>query len=328
MFRTDLNHFLQSFDANFIYKFMEAVSFMGTIYMLLLTILVLIGGVNFRKGFLVLNILGWGVLIMFGAKSYFDYPRPLAVDATLVSFGSDQTAENLTHLQPNDFFEGFSDELLLKIRDSDVARNGLPSGHVMIITGVWLSIAFLFRKKCPPAERAGLYVASTSLVVLTIISRMYLGMHYLGDVTLGLLMGLGLIVGFNMLFKKLGLDEALYFDKKSIMFFGAPLVLIVLYKIVPSFQVGALIGLNLALLLILKKWGEPIFTTSKYKRIANTLIFIVLYFAMFFLTKKLHLDKSGMVSVLVNTALNFTVLLASFYAGKLVGVYTFRNSIE
>jgi len=136
MFRTDLNHFLQLFDAPFIYKLMESISFMGTIYMLLLTILVLIGGINVKKGFLVLNILGWSVLFMLGAKNYFDYPRPLAVDISLNSFGRAQTAENLVELQPSTFFEAFSNELLLKIRARDVGRYGLPSGHTMIITAV------------------------------------------------------------------------------------------------------------------------------------------------------------------------------------------------
>lgn len=300
---------------------MEYVSFMGTIYMLLLTILVLIGSINFRKGFLVLSILGWGVLIMLGAKNYFDYPRPLAVDATLENFGSEQTTENLTILQPKGFFKTFSDALLLKIRASDVARQGLPSGHVMIITGVWLSMAFLFHKKW-------LYAVSALLVLLTIISRLYLAKHYLGDVTLGLLMGLGLMAGFSMLFRKLGLVEALYFDKKNIFFFSSPLMLLLLNNVVPGFQSGALIGLNLGLLIILKFWGEPILISSKRKRILNTLLIIALYFAMFFLTKKLPLEKYGFVSISVNTVLNLAVILITFYGGKLMGVYKIRNSIE
>lgn len=298
---------------------MEAVSFMGTIYMLLLTILVLIGGVNFRKGFLVLNIVGWGVLIMLGAKSYFDFPRPLSVDTTLENFGREQTTENYTDLQPTGFFEVFSEELLSKTRSSDIARHGLPSGHVMIITAAWLGMALLFRKKA-------FCVISISLILLTMVSRMYLGMHYLGDVSLGLLMGIGLVYIFMKLFGYTGLSEALNFSKTHMVFLGAPLILLTLYCVVPGFQAGALIGLNLGLILILKLWGEPMLTGSVGKRVINTLLFVLLYFTMFFLSKKLPLGKVGLISMLVNSTLNFAFLIGVFYLGKLFGFYTFKEN--
>ncbi len=298
---------------------MEAVSYMGTIYLLLLTILVLIGGINYRKGFLILNILGWGVLFVIGAKQYVDYPRPIAVDSTLKSFGREYVQEDLSHLQPNGFFELFSNDLLVKIRASDVARQGFPSGHVMIITCVWLGMALLFRKRW-------FYVVSISMILLTFLSRLYLGVHYLGDVLGGLLFGLMLTAGFITLFKKLNLDETTKISKRTILFYGAPIFLVALYNIVPSFQLGVLIGFNFAYLLILKIWGEPTLSTSKIKRILNTVLFIALYFGMFFFSKKLGLAKIGLVPVLVNTVLNFAVVLLAFYVGKLMGAFTFRDS--
>lgn len=300
---------------------MEAVSFMGTIYMLLLTILVLISGINFRKGFLVLNIVGWGVLIMLGTKNYFDYPRPLAIDATLESFGREQTTEDYKNLEPTGYFEGFSDKLLSKTRSSDIARHGLPSGHVMIITAAWFGMALLFRKKV-------LCIISVSLIVLTIISRMYLGMHYLGDVSLGLLLGLGLVYIFMKLYGKIGLFEAMDFNGVTFLFFGAPVILVLLYAVVPGFQAGALIGLNLGLILILKLWGEPLLASSVGKRVLNVLLFVGLYFAMFFLSKKLALGKTGIISMFVNSALNFTFLMGTFYLGKLSGIYKFKENKE
>ncbi len=319
MFRTDLNHFLQSFDSQPLHQFMEIVSFMGTVYMLLLTILILIGGVNVRKGFLVLNILGWGVLFMLGAKNYFDYPRPLAVDATLESFGRDKTPENLVALQPTRFFEGFSDELLLKTRTSKIMRHGLPSSHTMIITAVWLGMALLFRKKW-------LCVVSVSLITLTIISRMYLGMHYLGDVSLGLVLGLIFSIGFNKLYKLTGLKEEFSTSKITVLFLAAPVILAFLYSVIPGFQAGALIGLNLGLLLILRIWGEPVLVSSSLKRMLNTLVFVTLYFSMFFLSKKLHLPKEGLMPLLIFSFLNFVTLILSFYLGKLMGVFTISKA--
>lgn len=314
MFRTDINHLLQSFDSHFFYRLMEAVSFMGTTYMLLLTILLLIGGLNFRKGFLILNIVGWGVLIMLGAKTYFDYPRPLGVDSTLENFGREQTKEDFRNLQPEGFFSIFSQELLIKSRASEIARHGLPSGHVMIITAAWFGMALLFRNKW-------LYIFSVALVVLTVVSRMYLGMHYLGDVSLGLIIGLSLLYFFVKLFSKTGLNDELKFNKVNVLFFGAPVVLLLLNKAIPGFQGGALIGLNLGLIAILKLWGEPLLNPSIAKKLLNALLFVIFYFAMFFLSKNLGLAKAGVMSMLVYTGLNFAFLILVFYLGHLFGVY-------
>ena len=314
MFRTDLNHFLQSFDSSFLHNFMEAVSFMGTIYILLLTILIIISGINFRKGFLVLNIVGWGVLIMLGAKNYFDYPRPLAVDVTLENFRREQTTTNYLDLQPNGFFEVFSEELLIKIRSSDVARHGLPSGHVMIITAAWLGLALLIRKK-------RLYVISISLILLTFVSRMYLGMHYLGDVSLGLLLGVGIVYLFTKLYDKTGLSKSLSFRKTHIIFLGAPVLLLLLNRVVPGFQAGALLGLNLGLILILKLWGEPILRHSFGKRALNMFLFVAIYFVMFFLTKKLNLPKEGLLSLVAFAVFNFATLFLIYFVGKKQNVY-------
>lgn len=299
---------------------MEAVSFMGTIYMLLLAILVLIGGTNYRKGFLVLNILGWGVLLVIGSKEFVDYPRPIAVDATLNSFGREKVQEDLSYLQPTGFFDVFSDELLTKIRASEVARHGFPSGHVMIITCVWLGMALLFRKKW-------LYAVSISMIGLTILSRLYLGVHYLGDVLGGLALGLMLTAGFLFLIKKLSLDMQVNFEKRSILFFASPIVLVTLYNVFPGFQMGALIGFNFAYLVILKIWGEPVLVASIAKRVLNTLLFIALYFGMFLLSKKLPLAKVGLIPLVVNASLNFTVLLLTFYLGKLMGAFTFMSQL-
>jgi membrane-associated phospholipid phosphatase len=198
MFRTDFNHLLQSIDSYVFYKFMEYVSFMGTLYILVLTILVLVAGVNFRKGFLILNILGWAALLMLFSKSYFDYPRPIAVDPSLNSFNLTKTQVDYSDMQQQGFFDDFSDDLLVKIRQSDVGRQGFPSGHVMLITVVWIGMALFFNKRW-------LWVLSVLLVALTIISRMYLGVHYLGDVIGGLLLGVLTVLIFSILFKKLNL---------------------------------------------------------------------------------------------------------------------------
>lgn len=153
------------------------------------------------------------------------------------------------------------------------------------------------------------------------ISRMYVGMHYLGDVLLGLILGLIISVGFNMFYNRTNLKEELLKSAAVKLFLLAPITLILLSSVLPGFQGGTLIGLNLALLLILVYWGEPVLVSALSKRIINSLIFVVLYFGMYFLTKKLHLPKEGLLSMLAFALFNFVTLLLFYFVGKKVGVY-------
>jgi membrane-associated phospholipid phosphatase len=287
--------------------------------MIILAVLILIGGINFRKGFLLLNILGWGVLVMLSTKNYADYPRPIAVDASLESFGEEKTQADYSALQPKGFFERFSPQLLAKTRASDIGRLGFPSGHVITMTVIWIGLALLFRKRW-------LWVLSILVVLLTAISRMYLGMHYLGDVVGGLMIGLLLSLGFNILFDELRLDTGIKLNAKHLVFFLAPVMLLLLYNIVPGFQAGTLIGFNLALLVIIKIWGEPELMTSLGKRVTNVFLFVILYFAAYFLTKQLPLDKTGLVSIIAFTVVNIVVVFSFFYIGKRLNLYRSINN--
>ena len=314
MFKTDINHLLQAFDSPILYKFMLYVSFLGTVYMILLAALILIGGINFRKGFLLLNMLGWSVLVMLAGKNYADYPRPIAVDASLESFSEEKTQIDLTEMQPNGFFERFSPELLAKTRASDIGRYGFPSGHVIMITVIWIGMALLFRKRW-------LWALSILMVLLTAISRMYLGMHYLGDVVGGLIIGLLLSLGFNILFDELKLDNGISLKPKHLLFFLAPVILLLFYSFIPGFQGGMFIGFNLALLVIIKVWGEPELTSSIGKRVINVILFVVLFFSAYFFSKQLPLAKTGLLSITAFAVINFIVVVVFYFIGKKLRLY-------
>ena len=317
MFRTDINHLLQAFDSPILYKFMLYVSFLGTIYMILLALIILIAGVNFRKGFLLLNLVGWAALVTLVGKNYADYPRPIAVDAKLESFGVEKTQTDLTALQPTGFFERFSPELLAITRASDIGRLGFPSGHVITMTVMWIGMALLFRKRW-------LWVLSIAVVLLTAISRMYLGLHYFGDVVGGLMIGLIVSLGFNILFDELRLTEGIKLSAKHLAFFLAPLILLLFYNILPGFQVGTLIGFNLALLLIIKVWGEPELTSTLVRRVFHVLLFVVLFFAAYFFMRQLPLAEAGFTSVAVYAVINFMVVMAFFFVGKMMRLYQYQ----
>jgi hypothetical protein len=105
------------------------------------------------------------------------------------------------------------------------------------------------------------------------------------------------------------------------VFLLSPLLLFLFYNVIPGFQAGALIGFNLALLVTIKIWGELELSASSVKRILNTMLFVCLYFASYFLAKALPIGKSGLISLVGFTTINFIVVLAFIYIGKLLSFY-------
>ena len=111
MFRTDFNHLVQSLDSAFMSRFMMGISGLGMTSAILLVIILVTGAVHFRKGIILMNIVGWMALVTIGLKGYFDYPRPYAVDSSLKTYGMTKATEkDLSHLQPVGFFDNFSGE--------------------------------------------------------------------------------------------------------------------------------------------------------------------------------------------------------------------------
>lgn len=306
MFNTAINHFFQSFNNPIVHWFLNFVSLFGTTYFVIFVLLSLIGGVNFRKGFLVTYILAWVMLATAFFKDYIDYPRPLAVDNTLNSFGIEKTVTNLVPLQPKGFFELFSDELLYVTRQSDIERTGFPSGHTSSTVAIWISLALLLRKKW-------LWVFSILFVVLMMISRLFLARHYLGDVTGGLILGLTIVGIIYFFISKYNLESPDGLRRSLVTMFLFPLILIPMYKFIPSFESGCLLGISLAFLIILKIWKNPIVAAQLWKKVCSVLIFFSIFVALFFFGKTLHLQNLTLSGLLYYTASSLMSILLSTY---------------
>jgi membrane-associated phospholipid phosphatase len=278
-----------------------------------------IAGVDFRKGFIVTNIFGLTIILTVLLKNYIDYPRPLAIDSSLKNFGSEQVVSDLSPLQPQGFFESFSDELLAKTRESDIARTGLPSGHTSSQIAVWISLALLIRKRW-------LFIFSISIVLLTMISRIFLAQHFVGDVLGGLLLGLLVLSIMFFALQKLGILKDDKLNINQIAFFLFPLILVPFYKFLPSFQAGSIIGFNLALILILKKLGNPTLADSLIKKIANILTYFLIFVALYFASKLLGLVDGSFISLLVFILTSFTAILLSTFVSKWFNLMRFTKA--
>ena len=74
-----------------------------------------------------------------------------------------------------------------------LASNGFPSGHAQTATAFWSGIALVFRRIWVPV--------AVVMVSLVAFSRVYLGVHFVGDVLGGVAIGLGLGVAGYLVFR-------------------------------------------------------------------------------------------------------------------------------
>ena len=126
---------------------------------------------------------------------------------------------------------------------STTAVSSFPSGHTVIATCVW-GLLSLFDRFPKPAALA--------IVLAVMLSRLYLGMHYIGDVLGGALLGLGLLLVYTRVWPAI----ARWFSKRSFGFFlalglAAPLAVLPFTLLITSPRVwvafGAALGAGIGL---------------------------------------------------------------------------------
>jgi len=290
MFRTDINHWLQQWDHAFVYWFFEGVSALGTSLVLIVLLYSIMIGGSLTKGFGVANMFFYVILLTLLFKTLVDYPRPMAVDTTLNGFGRKASTENLLKIQPQGFFDTFSETLLQKIRRQKAAREGFPSGHTSLITAIMFGLALVYRHRW-------LWFLSAIIIVLMMFSRMYLARHYLGDV-LG-----GLVVGLLFTYLVYTIWQRTFYTNKSssatTYFMLFPIVLIPLYAWLPAFPTGTFIGLNLGYLVIQRIWGNPVYSENIGIRVASIAVFVFVAFISTYINRRLGFAEYGLLPLLL-----------------------------
>lgn len=73
-----------------------------------------------------------------------------------------------------------------------VASSSFPSGHATQASAFWLSVVFAVRAAGAPSAGVRVVAVACAAIVLTVAaSRVYLGVHYPGDVVAGIALGCG-----------------------------------------------------------------------------------------------------------------------------------------
>lgn len=80
------------------------------------------------------------------------------------------------------------DGAIVNLRDSTSSGYSFPSGHTQGAASVFGFVAFWLKKRW-------VTISTIVIIVMVALSRMYLGVHYLTDVVVGGLLGIGIVYG-------------------------------------------------------------------------------------------------------------------------------------
>lgn len=182
MFQTEPILALQSLD--WLRFPMWFVSQLGYTPIYIGVMLIIVYMIDFRKGFVLIQVVSWNGLLTDLCKGFFALPRPDAVDSRVLLDGTEVNPVRFEARGANGFFEALPEDVVAHYRSFGKFSYGFPSGHCSSAATTWGSVALLFRK---PVVRA----LAVLMILLMPVSRMYLGRHFLagtlGGVTLGLL---------------------------------------------------------------------------------------------------------------------------------------------
>lgn len=285
MFQTELIKFLQSFATDWVTDFMLFVSRLGYSSFYIPMVILIIFGVNFRKGFLLTQMLLWVGILTDLLKNAFALPRPADVDSAvkLLKEGVPNPTP-FTDMGGTGFWNLPDPEAIRLYRSQPDWSFGLPSGHVSGTTTFWGGLSLLF-------QRTAVRATAVVVIILMPVSRMYLGRHFLADVLAGFLLAAAILASGYRLFigarapgRLLDIIRVhLKMNGSTVLFLAysllIPVVLLMLSPMVEPEDVGRLFGLNAAFVLLATR-GLPNDSGTLLKRAGRVLVALALYLSV------------------------------------------------
>ena len=192
MFQTSVNHFFQGFAGAFSNWIMNIISDFGSFSVYLTIIFIVMFGWSLRKGFFLAHIMIWAGMTNSFLKDYFNFPRPLDIDKTLKVLGPDYNHIDIdgANHSASGFFQSLPNDIIEKCRAFGIKSPGFPSGHATSAAAFWTTLPFM-------AKKGWLWILGVLTITLIMISRLYLGVHFLADVLGGFLSGIIIMaIGF------------------------------------------------------------------------------------------------------------------------------------
>ena len=163
----DVVIFLQDLGKTFFYPFFSFISFLGEEYVYILIFSIVYFTYDKKMGEFMAITLGLTATVNTIIKNIVGAKRP---------------------------FEKYED-LVENLRPDTAGGNSFPSGHTQNFSTVLFSGSFYKNKKV-------MFYVSTVLVILMMLSRMYLGVHFLEDVVVAAILGIAIAYGAYKVFNK------------------------------------------------------------------------------------------------------------------------------
>ncbi len=285
MFQTEIIIFLQSFASDFLTAFFKFFTEIGKSTYAAPLVLIVMFGISFRLGFILLHAVSWNGLITFYLKELFLLPRPANVDIHVKLLGeSFSNPSPFESMGAKSFFGGFSGETIEYVRTYPFDTWGFPSGHASHAVTLWGSISLYVKK-------TWIYLSAVIMIVFISLSRMYLGRHFLADILGGLLLGFFVaLVFYRGIYKNNSILNFLFERKKNtrispgkilfLFYFIFVPFLVLLIPGVPVEQVAALLGLNLGFVWI-RHCGIPKDAGHILQRIGRVLLAGTVFFLFY-----------------------------------------------
>jgi len=282
MFQTEIIIFLQSYSNNHLNTFFQLITSLGYSSFIYPFFIVIIFGINYRIGFILLYLAIWNGISTDLLKNLFELPRPSNVDSAVQLLGKDYLNPTfLTGMGAESFFGLLPKESIEYLRTKRFDSYGFPSGHTSNSVVLWGGILLLFKTLWST-------IFCALLILLIPLSRMYLGRHFLADVLGGYLVGsLSLYVFWRYVFHNEALNNFVFKSNDKIEFnlktktfilysFILPLLLILTFRINHQYTAN-LLGLNLGFFLIWLK-SIPNDSGGIFKRIFRVIIILCLFY--------------------------------------------------
>jgi membrane-associated phospholipid phosphatase len=283
LFQTEPILYLQSLGNDWLTSLMILITSMGSSAFLVTILIIITFGINFRKGFLLFQLLIWTGLVTEIVKTVIAFPRPDYVDNRVLNL--ENGVKNTSPFKgngPDEVFELPSKEILENFRVQKTltpSSFGFPSGHVAITTALWGGSSAIFNSR-------KIKMMAPFMILLVALSRMYLGRHFLGDILGGAIIGLLFLTAFTLFLKSSLKDD--FFKKENfelafrtknliicLFLFVVPLVLIA-SSMISAEVAGFFLGTNAAYVLIIRK-GLPDDAGSSGQRILRIFIGLLLF---------------------------------------------------
>lgn len=281
MFQTELILLLQSLETDVLNHFFQFWTAIGYSRWTTPMMLVILFGVSFRAGYIMMQAMLWNGMATLFLKDVFAIPRPSDVDMNVKLIGQDTpNTTPFDSMGAKTFFGSLPQDTVSALRENPISTWGFPSGHTSNAMTLGGLLFLLFRK-------SWVRVLAVAMVVFIPLSRMYLGRHFLADVLAGYIIGafFALIFYFGV-YRNEWIDRCLF--KKTIplrrdwsgilcLFYFVVLPFLLLF--VPHINrtlVATFLGLNLGFLLLWMR-GIPEDTGTFFQRLARILIAIAVF---------------------------------------------------